>query len=88
MEIKDKQTKISHSELEIECDFNIEWDKNGFSINCEVMSGNEHFGEHLIPSIALHYIRELCKEAGITFEQALRASMGMPATHFKGKVEA
>lgn len=79
---------LETSDLEVEVDFTMAWDGNGFSLNCEVLEGNEHFGEHLIPSMILHYVRGLCRESGVSFEQALRSSMGMPATIYKDKVEA
>lgn len=86
--LKEKQNKTFHSDLELEVDVNMAWDKNGFSMNWEIISGNEQFGEHLIPSMALHYIRSLCKDMGISFEQALRSSMGDPYTSYKDKVNA
>lgn len=81
--------KISTSDdLTVEVDFTMEWDERGFSINCELLDGNEHFGEHLIPSMVIHYVRGLCREMGLSFEQVLRSSMGMPPTTYKERIEA
>lgn len=83
-----KKAKTLTSDLELETDWTMEFDSRGFSVNCEVLSSNEHFGEHLIPSMLLHYVRQLCKECGVSFEQALRSSMGMPQTTYKDKILA
>jgi len=83
-----KKTLISKDDLELECDYTMAWDRNGFSINCEILDGMEHFGEHLIPSLAIHYVRGLCKDLGLSFESVLRTSLGLPETPYKDKVEA
>lgn len=90
MEPQDSQKRMTSlsNDLEIEVDVNMSWDNRGFSINWDIVSGGEHFGEHLIPSMALHYIRGLCKDLGISFEQALRSSMGVPHTPYKDKINA
>ncbi len=82
--MKDTQTKTYLSEVEMET--TMEWDDHGFSLNCEIVSGN--FEEHLIPSILIHHVRQICKEQGLSFEQVLRTSMGLPATNYKDKVLA
>lgn len=79
---------LETSDLELDTEFTMAWDQDGFSVNCEIVDGNEHFGEHLIPCMLIHYVRGLCRENGISFEQALRTSMGIPATIYKDKVEA
>lgn len=86
---KGTKTLISRDNLELEVDFTMEWDERGFTINCEVLNGNEHFGEHLIPSMTIHYIRGLCRELGLSFESVLRASMGVQGhSMYREKVEA
>ncbi len=80
--------KNQFGELEIGLEFDMEWDERGFSVICNILENKEHFGEHLIPSMLIHYVRQLCKEQGLSFEQVLRTSMGLPATTYKDKVLA
>lgn len=83
-----KKRVLNSNNVELEIDVTMEWDERGFSVNCEVLKGNDNFGEHLIPSMLIHYVRELCRETGLSFESVLRSSMGLPATPYTNIIEA
>ena len=72
----------------LEVDFTIEVDEKGFSINCDVVEGINDFDESMVPALTLHYIRMLCKETGISFEKALRSSLGITDQAIEAKAQA
>lgn len=75
-------TFLSKDETEFE--FIIECDERGFCVNCNVIRGE--FDTSIVPSVLLSYTRQLCKELGISFESALRSSLGVPPKDFRGPV--
>lgn len=70
--------KETISNSDVAFDFCIEVDSKGFSINCDVTQGQEHFKDDMIPGILLVYARQLCKESGQSFEAVLRTALGVP----------
>ena len=74
------KTNLKHptSLSKVEVGFTIEIDSTGFCINCDVEDGD--FEESMVPSLVLSYLRMLCRETGISFEKALRSSLGISST--------
>ena len=56
----------------VECDFTIECDERGFSINCNVADGDDTFNEKMLPTMLLFYTRQLCKDLGQDFPSTIR----------------
>ncbi len=78
----EKKAEIpSVSEDVLEAEFSLECDDKGFSINCNIVKAREIFEDRMIPSILLHYTRQMCKELGIDFGKALKSSMGVVDEH-------
>jgi hypothetical protein len=61
----------------LEAEFSLECDEKGFSINCNITKARDSFEDRMIPAILLHYTRQMCKELGLDFGKALKASLGV-----------
>jgi hypothetical protein len=57
----------------LDCNFTIEADEKGFSINCDIEGGG--FEQSMIPSVVLYFMRKLCREYGFSLESALHSSL-------------